>query len=73
LAATKDRVEETNQPACEAGGESASPRRRRSRAWGTEPTHRSQPTKWATDERKISSASATRMLHLNLSPASQAP
>src|SRR6476659_7956565 len=39
MAATNDRLEETIQPACEAGGESASPRRWRSRAWGTIPTH----------------------------------
>jgi len=36
-------LEETIQRACEAGGESASPRRGRSRAWGTEPNPRLSP------------------------------
>jgi hypothetical protein len=36
-------VGRTIQLACEAGGESASPRRWRSRAWGTEPSHVPSP------------------------------
>jgi len=43
LGATNRRPEQTIQPACEAGGESASPRRWRSRAWGTEPNTRLSP------------------------------
>jgi hypothetical protein len=48
LTATNGRLGEAIQPACEAGGESTSPRRWRSRAWGQR-YNVGEPAKLATD------------------------
>jgi hypothetical protein len=63
LATTKGRVEETIQPACEAGGERASPGDGVAEP-GEPNQHTSQPTKCATDECENKPDSVTRMLRL---------
>src|SRR6185295_6007741 len=65
--------EEIIQPASEAGGKSASPRRWRSRAWGTEPKTRPSPRSGRQMQRaKKTGLKVFQYPYYHLSPASQA-